>query len=230
MAPCMSLCVCLNLKDLKTLTSHTMFVGYERHFMALSKPLWLDMINSNSFSLNSIFTQSKANSSLFYLHTSHHFIILLIYVDDILFTGSSPRLLNRFVHQLHHKFVIRDLGDVHCFLGIQISGNPNGFHFSLSTYVANLLKWLSLQHLKPAPTLMTNESTSSSSSQTALVDPSLYRSTIGSLHYLLLTRPDITFAIDNLSQHCQTPIVAHWQALKLILRYLQGTPTLGLLL
>lgn len=77
---------------------------------------------------------------------------------------------------------------------------------------------------------MTNESTSSSSSQTALVDPSLYRSTIGSLHYLLLTRPDITFAIDNLSQHCQTPIVAHWQALKLILRYLQGTPTLGLLL
>lgn len=65
-------------------------------------------------------------------------------------------------------------------------------------------------------------------SQEPFSDPSLYRSTLGSLHYLLLTQPDITFVVNKLSQFAQSPTVAHWKALKRVLRYLHGTSSLGL--
>lgn len=81
------------------------------------------------------FIQSKVDPSLFLFQARSQFVIILVYVDDILLTRSSPNLLNRLVSQLHHKFVIRDLGDIYYFLGIQVHRNTNGFHLSQTTYV-----------------------------------------------------------------------------------------------
>ena len=62
----------------------------------------------------------------------------------------------------------------------------------------------------------------------AFENPSLYRSIVGSLQYLTLTRPEIAFTVNKLSQFLANPLVIHWQACKRVMRYLQCTADLGL--
>lgn len=62
----------------------------------------------------------------------------------------------------------------------------------------------------------------------ALENPSLYRIIVDSLRYVLLTRPDIAFIVNKLSQFLAAPKVLHWQACKRVLRYLQCTANFGL--
>nr|KYP65239.1 hypothetical protein KK1_011471 [Cajanus cajan] len=61
-------------------------------------------------------------------------------------------------------------------------------------------------------------------------NPSLYRSIVGSLQYLTITRPEISFSVNKVCQFMQEPKAAHWQAMKRILRYLCGTATTGIVL
>lgn len=62
----------------------------------------------------------------------------------------------------------------------------------------------------------------------AFDNPSLYRSIVGSLQYVLLTKPDIAYTVNKLSQFLQAPTVLHWQACKRVLRYLQSTANFGI--
>ena len=61
------------------------------------------------------------------------------------------------------------------------------------------------------------------------VDPSLYKSIVGSLMYLTATRPDIMHAISLISRFMERPKEAHWQTAKIILRYVKGTKRYGIL-
>lgn len=112
---------------------------------------WYDQLRTTLIQWH--FVQSKADSSMFYYRTKHQFLIPLVYVDDILLTGSSSHILDQFL-RLHQKFVIRDLGDVYFFLGIQITRSSHSFLLSQATYANDLLTRLSLIHLKSAPTPM----------------------------------------------------------------------------
>ncbi|KAK9011654.1 hypothetical protein V6N11_044500 [Hibiscus sabdariffa] len=62
----------------------------------------------------------------------------------------------------------------------------------------------------------------------SLGDVQFYRSIIGGLQYVCLTRPDITFVVNRVSQHMNNPLLSHWKAVKRILRYLGGTLDYGL--
>lgn len=68
----------------------------------------------------------------------------------------------------------------------------------------------------------------SATSGTPLANPTVYRSIVGALQYLTMTRPDISFSVNKLSQYLKCPATLHWTAVKRVLRYLAGTPTLGL--
>jgi hypothetical protein len=81
---------------------------------------------------------------------------------------------------------------------------------------------------KPMSTPMITNWKKLHASDSKLVDPTLYRQLIGSLMYLVNTRPDICFAVNTLSQFMVEPRRVHWVSAKHVLRYLQGTVDYGL--
>jgi hypothetical protein len=81
---------------------------------------------------------------------------------------------------------------------------------------------------KPLSTPMASGTILSAYGQDMCKDPHMYRSVIGALQYATLTRPDLSFSVNKLSQYMHTPTEEHWNAAKRILRYVAGTLNHGL--
>lgn len=103
----------------------------------------------SSFLLHFGFTQSKANSSLCIFRCPTHTIILLLYVDDIVVTGSSSSHLGSFIQDLGHEFDIKDLGALHHFLGLEVRSSSHGLHISQTKYGIDLLRRSNMVECKP---------------------------------------------------------------------------------
>ncbi|XP_042485603.1 secreted RxLR effector protein 161-like [Macadamia integrifolia] len=81
---------------------------------------------------------------------------------------------------------------------------------------------------KPVTMPMATTSAASSSGGVLLSDPARYRSIVGALQYITLTRPDVAYSINQACQFMYAPSKDHWTLVKRILRYLQGTKDQGL--
>ncbi|GAA0159774.1 transmembrane signal receptor [Lithospermum erythrorhizon] len=161
---------------------------------------------------------------------------MLVYVDDILVTGNRLSDVNSFIAALSSCFVTRDLGDFKFFLGIEAVKQSNGaLLLSQKQYMIDLLKKANMLNCKPVSTPM---STSTSTDEASLadlsfstsVDPTLYRQLVGSLQYLTLTRPDLSYAVNRVCQHMHAPTAEHFGLVKRILRYVKSTIELDLLI
>ncbi|RVW14006.1 Retrovirus-related Pol polyprotein from transposon RE1 [Vitis vinifera] len=140
------------------------------------------------------FQSSRADTSLFIHHIASDILILLVYVDDILVTGSNPKLVSHFISYLHDKFALRDLGPLSYFLGIQAQQQGSVLDLNQQKYIADLLHRTQMEASKPAPTLGSLGRTLSQFDGVHLPNPSEYRRIVGALQYVTLTRPDIAFA------------------------------------
>lgn len=155
---------------------------------------------------------------------------MLIYVDDIIVSGNSETAITNLIATLSQRFSLKDLGDLSYFLGIEVLRTLQGFHLSQRKYIGDLLYRTNMTNAKPVPTPMCVSESLSARDGEELADPSEYRNVVGSLQYLLLTRPDIAFAVNKLSQFMHKPSTTHWLAAKRVLRYLAGTYTSGIFL
>ncbi|KAM1712704.1 hypothetical protein ACFX12_023548 [Malus domestica] len=170
------------------------------------------------------FTASVSDTSLFMKSDSVDIIILLLYVDDIILTGSSSVKVQNVVQELSTVFDLKDLGRLTYFLGLQIQYKSNGDIFvHQAKYIKDLIHKSGMDSCKPATTPCKPHSQLLCSEGTLLADPSTYRSVVGSLQYLTFTRPDIAFAVNAVCQYMNSPTEIHFGAVKRILRYLQGT-------
>ncbi|XP_060672767.1 uncharacterized mitochondrial protein AtMg00810-like [Ziziphus jujuba] len=168
------------------------------------------------------------DSSLFIFRQLSLIIWVLIYVDDILISGSDSSAITRFIAQLNSLFSLKDLGPLSFSLGIKVYGNSTGLYLSQAKYIRELLAKTSMLECKTSPTPASTSVQLGKDIGASFSDKLLYRSTIGTLQYLLLTRPDLAFIINKLSQFMQAPTEVHWAACKCVLHYLKGTIQLGL--
>ncbi|KAL5718487.1 hypothetical protein ACHQM5_011385 [Ranunculus cassubicifolius] len=157
-------------------------------------------------------------------------IYLLVYVDDIILTGSTLSSLESLLSTLQKEFALKDLGALSLFLGVEATSVPNGLFLSQRRYIEDLLERANMQGAKPVSTPFSTSIDIHPTGGTLLSNPTHYRSLVGGLQYLLITRPEIAFAVNNVCQYMQSPTDKHMFLVKRILRYLQGTSSFGILL
>ncbi|KAK2991391.1 hypothetical protein RJ640_024003 [Escallonia rubra] len=127
------------------------------------------------------------------------------------------------------KFHTKDLGQLKYFLGIEVTRSKKGIFLSQRKYVLDLLVETGKAGAKPCNTPMNPSVHLTKDDGDRLDDPEKYRRLVGKLNYLIVTRPDIAYAVSTVSQFMSEPTVKHWAALEQILCYLKGAPGLGLL-
>ena len=156
---------------------------------------------------------------MFFLNTRP--IYLLIYVDDILILGPSSTQMDALVRSLGQHFTLQDLGTASHFLGIEFRPSNNGFFLTQGHYIASILKRLIMTQCKPlaTPSPVANPTSKSGTHE----DPALYRSVVGALQYLNITRPDIAFSVSQACRSMHSPQHSDWIRLKHLLQYLKGT-------
>lgn len=184
-----------------------------------------------SFKLQELgFVSSKADCSLFIYKHQGIVIYILIYVDDIIVTGSSAQLIDKFLWQLQAEFVMKDLGDLHYFLGIEVKHTIKGFVLLRSKYIGDLLKRAKMENFKSVNTPMSTTEKLMRTEGTALsaIEATHYHNIVGALQYITLTRPDVAFPVNRVCQFLQNPTNLHLVAVKRILCYLKGTVSIGL--
>jgi len=148
---------------------------------------------------------------------------LLVYVDDIILTASTPSLLHDVINKLRQTFAIKDLGALHFFLGVQVRRDDDGFLLNQAQYTKDILERAGMANYKPASTPVEAKPKLSAADGKPAEDGSFYRSITGVLQYLTLTRPDIAYAVNQACLHMQAPHDVHWNLVKRILRNLRGT-------
>ncbi|KAI0497662.1 hypothetical protein KFK09_020895 [Dendrobium nobile] len=118
---------------------------------------------------------------------------------------------------------MKQLGEVHSFLSIHIDRTNHSYFLSQKAYAVSILQLAQLTDCNPIANPTCTKLPQEFKSDTVLSDPMLYRKIIGSLQYLTLTRPDISYSVNLLSQHMHQPLPEHIFSLKRLLRYLKGT-------
>lgn len=174
------------------------------------------------------FHNSLADSSLFILSQGSDHVYVLVYVDDILITSNNPSLVTQIIQSMGTNFALKDLGHLHYFLGIEVVSVPQGLMLSQAKYTLDLLKKGGMTDCRPCAS-PSSLKPSLNLPDVPFSNPKFYRTLVGYLQYLTLTRPEISFSVNAVCQHMHHPLTSHFTAVKHILRYLRGTINQGLL-
>ncbi|XP_049937094.1 uncharacterized mitochondrial protein AtMg00810-like [Nymphaea colorata] len=173
---------------------------------------------------------SKIGTSIFLKFMGSHSIFILIYVDDILITGSCPATIHQFISQMRCEFSIKDLGHLHYFLGVEAQFTPQGLFLSQRQYMQDLFQQSTMVAVKPLPSPLAGGEKLSKFDGTPPLDPTPYRPIVGALQYTTLTRPDFAYATKKVCHLMQAPTIVHWAAVKHILHYIKHTLHIGFLI
>jgi hypothetical protein len=174
------------------------------------------------------FIQSHSDYSLFTRTQGSSFIALLVYVDDILLASNDPQSVKALKDSLHNEFKLKDLGNLKFFLGLEVARSTKGISLCQRKYALDILTDSGMLGSKPVATPMEQNLKLSASDGIFLSDPSVYRRLVGRLLYLTVTRPDISYSVQKLSQFMSKPTTLHLTAAHRVIRYIKGTPGQGL--
>uniref|UniRef100_A0A2N9HCG1 Integrase catalytic domain-containing protein n=1 Tax=Fagus sylvatica TaxID=28930 RepID=A0A2N9HCG1_FAGSY len=162
--------------------------------------------------LDAGFTQSQADHSLFTLVSTTSITLVLVYVDEILVASNDLSQIETFKHALSTNFKTKDLGPLKYFLGLKVARSQKGIFLNQRKYALDILNDSGQLGARTASFPMEQNLKLTNQDGALLSDPSTYRRLVGRLIYLTITRPNIVFAVNILSQFMHAPRLPHMQA------------------
>ncbi|XP_019416448.1 PREDICTED: uncharacterized protein LOC109327748 [Lupinus angustifolius] len=156
-------------------------------------------------------------------------IIICLYVDDLLITGSNKAEIAAIKKSLSSEFEMSDLGRLAYFLGIEFVQHNDGIFMHQKKYILEVLERFNLLKCNSADTPVEANLKLGACEEEAKVDGTVFRQLVGCLRFLCHSRPEISFGVGLVSRHMSSPRHSHLFAAKRILRYLKGTLDHGVL-
>jgi hypothetical protein len=186
---------------------------------------WYERLRDFLFSKG--FIMGKVDTTLFTKKIGNDLFVLQIYVDDIIFGSTNQYFCEEFGKTMKNEFEMSMIGELSCFLGLQIKQLKNDTFMSQGKYIKYMLKKFGMEDAKSISTPMGTNGNLDSDASGNMVDQKMYRSMIGSLLYVAASRPNVVFSLCMCARFQSSPRESHLKATKRILRYLKHTQNVG---
>nr|GFA16350.1 hypothetical protein [Tanacetum cinerariifolium] len=193
------------IKAIRLFLAYALFMGFTVYQMDVKSAFLYGTIDEEVGTID---------QTLFIRRQRGDFILVQVYVDDIIFRSLNPQLCREFKALMHENFQISAMGELNFFLGLQVLQKEDGIFLSQDKYVGDILKKFEYSKVRSSNTPMDKENPWGKDRTGKDVDLHLYRSMIGSLMYITASRPDIMFAVCARARHQVTPKECHLHASK----------------
>jgi hypothetical protein len=170
----------------------------------------------------------SVDKTLFTLNLGTYFLLVQIYVDDIIYGGSSHIRMSGFQEMMEKEIHMSMMEELTFLLGIQVKQMKQGTFIHQAKYMKDLMKKFNMAELKPVSTPMSMATSLDPDENSQAADQMEYRSMIGSLLYLTATRPDIQFATCLCARFQASSHSSHLTAVQRIFRYIKHTLEFGI--
>jgi hypothetical protein len=168
------------------------------------------------------FERSKLEHAVYKRRSKDSFLLVGVYVDDLIISGPSVSDITRFKTEMRRRFSMSDLGLLSYYLGIEVKQGDGEITLSQGAYALKILENANMKNCNSCDTPMECRLKLNKLKGEEAVNATAYRSLIGSLRYIVNTRPDLAYAVGVVSRYMEAPGKDHWLAVKRILRYLKG--------
>jgi hypothetical protein len=203
--------------------------GQEKKVLHLIKALygfrqapraWYSKLDESLMKLG--FQSSTSEYAVYFRGTGSHRLIVGVYVDDQI-TGGISHDIDQFKKEMKGTFKMSDLGLLHYYLGLEVTQTHDGITVCQSAYAAKILETAGLSGCNPSDTPTESRLKLSKLSSAPAIDATKYRSIVGSLRYLVNSRPDLAYSVGYVSRFMENPTTEHLVAVKRVLRHIAGT-------
>jgi hypothetical protein len=168
------------------------------------------------------FTRCQAEHAVYRRGGGSELLLVGVYVDDLIIADSSSAEISKFKAEMTKLFKMSDLGELSYYLGIEVQQKNGRVSLCQKSYALKLLQKAGMDDCNPCAVPIEPRLKLSKTGEGKPVDATFYLSIVGSLRYLVHTRPDITFSVGYVSRFMEAPTTEHLAAVKHLLRYFQG--------
>ncbi|WVY95960.1 hypothetical protein V8G54_028111 [Vigna mungo] len=185
---------------------------------------------TNAFFDSKGFDRCLVEHSLYVKTTkANNVLIVCLYVDDLLLTGSNLKELEEFKQLMQTEFDMTDMGELGYFLGMEFSKTSVGLLMHQRKYVKDILSKFMMDKCNEAETPLEVGKKLRINAEEEGVDGTRYKQLVGSLRFLCNNHPYIMFGVGLLSRFMSNPKKSHMTAAKRMMRYIKGTEDLGIM-
>ena len=173
------------------------------------------------------FQRSIVEHAVYKRGTGDSLLLVGVYVDDLIICGPNNLKIAEFKEQMKNTFSMSDLGLLSYYLGMEVKQEKHHITICQKAYAAKIVEMVNMTRCNPCDTPMEQRLKLTTAKPGTELDVTSYRRLIGSLRYLVNTRPDIAYAVGIASRFVEAPAKEHWSAVKRIVRYIKGTLDYG---